>query len=462
MNVSFAYVEGVVKTLPIGYYAKRKVFVNCDRNAPSSFYDPLRDSITISYPQIAQGLMHSTQITENAIRAMVYHEVSHAIATPKDLKMNSIINVFEDERIETAFEGYYHGVDFKQNVREINGWDGIEKPDPNDPFSVYYHAMRFRDTTPELQTYIQDAIEYCGSSPYSIVQCAKSTWECITNTSYDDFVEKQKQKENEGASGTVEVKRIAGEPNGEPRGKLHDGKGNGAGKELNDFNFDRIFIDRDDDFTQKVAILFENFNKKCVGGTAIQTYSGIINPRNIVRNDYRYFDRIAKNVGNNKYGSIHINLFLDCSGSFCNNERATNQVLKALTEMENRYRFFTFTVIACAVGQKVLDNGCRAIKANGGTQLTRDIEPMFRRLQKPQSMNYNIVMYDGDADPDRNVAGKENAFGVFDKSNCFIISDYENQRHIEKAVKGARVVYSDDYVNELKDNVLKALSLALS
>lgn len=450
MNVSFAYVERVVKTLPIGYYAKRKVYVNCDRNVSSSFYDPLRDNITISYPQIAQGLMHSTQITENTIRAMVYHEVSHAIATPKDLKINSIINVFEDERIETAFEGYYHGVDFKQNVREINDWDGIEKPDPNDPFSVYYHAMRFRDTTPELQDYIQDIVEYCGSNAYSITRYAKESWERITGTSYKDYVKQEKR----------EVKRIVGEPNSESRGKLHDN--NSARKELNDFNFDKIFIERDEDFTQKVAILFENFNKRCVGGTAIQTYSGIINPRNVVRNDYRYFDRIAKNVGNNKYGSIHINLFLDCSGSFCNNEREINQMLKALTEMENRYRFFTFTVIACAMGQKVLDNDCRAIKTGGGTQLTRDIEPIFRRLQKPQSMNYNIVMYDGDANPDRNVAGKENAFGVFDKSNCFIISDYENQRHIEKAVKDARIVYSDNYVEELKDNVLKALFLALS
>lgn len=446
-GVSFALVERIVKSLPIGYYAKRNVYVKCDRNAECSFYDPLRDSITISYQQIAQGLKNTKQTTESAIRAMVYHELSHAIASPRDLEVNDIINVFEDERIETLFAGYYMDVDFKQNVREINNWDGITKANPNDPFSVFYHAIRYRDTTSKINQEIERQITRSFNNDiWCIKNSAAYLWKLITGKKYkpEDY-------------SSPSLQEIQGES--EERGIKSDkelGRGNKAGKSKNPFDFTGILIQRDESFTQSVAILFENFNKKCGGGSAVQAYSGVFNPRNVIRNDYKYFDRIARNVGNNKFGAIHLNLFLDCSGSFEPNEEATNQVLKALTEMEMQYRFFDFTVIACAVGQKILDDDSRAIKCGGGTQLTSDIFSQFKQVQKQNCMNYNIVMYDGDADP----IGE--SFSAFSKPNCFIISEKENKRYIDRDVKNAKVVYSENYVDELKDNVLKALQLALS
>lgn len=446
-DVSFALVEGIVKSLPIGYYAKRKVYVKCDRNAECSFYDPLQDSITISYLQIAQGLKNTKQTTESAIRAMVYHELSHAIATPRDLEVNDIINVFEDERIETLFAGYYMDVDFKQNVREINNWDGIAKADPNDPFSVFYHAIRYRDTTSKINEEIEKQLSISlDSDIWHIKYSASYLWKLITGEKYHP--EKYS---------SPSLQEIQGE--GKERGIKSDGELKNrkrAGKSKNPFDFKGLSIQRDESFTQSVAILFENFNKKCGGGSAVQTYSGVFNPHNVIRNDYRYFDRIARNVGNNKFGAIHLNLFLDCSGSFEPNEKETNQVLKALTEMETQYKFFDFTVIACARGQKILDKNSRAIKCDGGTQLTSDIFSQFRQVQKQNCMNYNIVMYDGDADP----VGK--SFSAFSKPNCFIISEEQNKRYIDRDVKNAKVVYSENYVDELKGNVLKALQLALS
>lgn len=178
--------------------------------------------------------------------------------------------------------------------------------------------------------------------------------------------------------------------------------------------------------------------------------------------DYRYFDRLAKQTGNNKFGSLHLNLFLDVSGSFYYNQKYTNQILKALCEMEDRYSYFTFDVIACGVGQQLLPRHDRAIQCEGGTYLTRDIEQLFHKMQKPQTMNYNIMLYDGDCEPDQNVAGKANAFGVLDKPNCFIISDPENEIYIKRAVHSAKTIISTNYKKELKDNILKALQLALS
>ena len=39
--------------------------------------------------------------------------------------------------------------------------------------------------------------------------------------------------------------------------------------------------------------LFYGYNKRSSGGSAFQAYSGVLNPRNAARDDYRYFDRMA-------------------------------------------------------------------------------------------------------------------------------------------------------------------------
>lgn len=460
--INFVEIERIVRKLPISYYAGRNISITCSRTAESSFYDLLRDSITISYPAIKEELKNATSPTENTVRATVYHELSHALITPKDITPNPIINVFEDERIETYFEGYYLNVDFKEAIRNLNGWDGVSPADPNDLFSVYYHAMRYRDTTDEkkewIENYFLELERYGSPKNINIEDCTKETWEYITGVSYGEYLKEHT---------VYQVTEMEGEINSEEQlGKEHDnqeGKQNSKrGIERYIFSFNNKLVDRDDNFTKAITILFDNFNRKTQGGSAYQTYSGVINPRNIAREDYRYFDRLAKQTGNNKFGSLHLNLFLDCSGSFVPNQYYANQVLKALCEMEDKYPYFTFDVIACGVGQQLLEHHDRAIECNSGTYLTREVEPLFRRLQKPQTMNYNIVMYDGDCAPDTNVAGKANAFGVFDRPNCFIISDEENEVYIKNAVKSARVVITNRYMQNLKDNVIKALSLALS
>lgn len=334
--------------------------------------------------------------------------------------------------------------------------------DPNDPFSVFYHAMRYRDTTPELQGFINNTLEqsFYNVRNTNIESYTRYMWERITGTNYDEYLKEHTSYvvvEGEGERADKSEEALEGAELGKP----HD-EANKRDDIPNPFNFTNRLVARDDNFTKAIAILFDNFNKKTQGGSTYQTYSGVINPRNIAREDYRYFDRLAKQTGNNKFGSLHLNLFLDVSGSFYYNQKYTNQILKALCEMEDRYSYFTFDVIACGVGQQLLPRHDRAIQCEGGTYLTRDIEQLFHKMQKPQTMNYNIMLYDGDCEPDQNVAGKANAFGVLDKPNCFIISDPENEIYIKRAVHSAKTIISTNYKKELKDNILKALQLALS
>ena len=122
MKVSLAQVEGILKTLPIGLYALSRVETTLSADEETSFYNPVTNSITISYPIIALGLEKVTNpdLIETAVRTMLYHEVSHAILTPRNLYNTDIRNIAEDERIETLLRNYYLGVDFKWLVYQIN------------------------------------------------------------------------------------------------------------------------------------------------------------------------------------------------------------------------------------------------------------------------------------------------------------------------------------------------------
>jgi hypothetical protein len=89
-------------------------------------------------------------------------------------------------------------------------------------------------------------------------------------------------------------------------------------------------------------------------------------------------------------------------------------------------------------------------------------------MQLPQTYNYNIVLFDGDAYS--NDVYKENikkwlpngkGFQAFNNTNCMIISDPENKQYITKYAPTVRVIYTRDYVDELTNNVMKALQSAL-
>ena len=67
---------------------------------------------------------------------MLYHELSHVILTPRTIfvrrneEERDIINIFEDERIETLLQKFYIKVDFKDFVKQFNGWNKIMEMTP--------------------------------------------------------------------------------------------------------------------------------------------------------------------------------------------------------------------------------------------------------------------------------------------------------------------------------------------
>ena len=60
MELSFAKCESIVNTLPIGFYTGRRIGIEVDREAETSFYDPMNDKIVVSYPIIAHRMAQVT------------------------------------------------------------------------------------------------------------------------------------------------------------------------------------------------------------------------------------------------------------------------------------------------------------------------------------------------------------------------------------------------------------------
>lgn len=149
MVVARYMVEDILKTLPIGYYLGRNINVVLDDGA-NSFFDPIADKITIGYGMFKQTFAKvktSYEMDlEEVIRGVLYHEISHVILTPKNLKMYNKriadqINIFEDERIETLMHNYYLKVNFKKNIIFICDYHGYTKP--KNAMDAFYQIVRF-------------------------------------------------------------------------------------------------------------------------------------------------------------------------------------------------------------------------------------------------------------------------------------------------------------------------------
>lgn len=469
---TFLEVKKIVDTLPIGFYANRRITCALAENAECSCYNPFQDCIEISYDQICQGLeMVQPNEQEELIRSNYYHEVSHAILTPTELEVTDIINIFEDERIETILNNFYYGIDFKKAVYAINHFDPAHPTPPANADQAFYSLVRFHigpnDFLKRVQAIIKQFKDLNRDTDYWTVRDYKYRVEQL----YRDFT-----KAYPTIKGTFTVPTIIG--NGTPTENqfvqdIKDKSQRVEHGELQSTVFEKVLNQvqyLDTDFHREVSQLFANFNRKNSKGCALCGYSGVINPRLADRKDYKMFERSSTARGNNQFGTFHLNLFIDTSGSFDRNVNATNGILKALRLIEKSNPNFTFDIVSMEAGEKILDRENRQIWADGGNYLTKDIFNIYRKLQLPQTYNYNIILFDGDAysnreytrDKTKQFSREGQGFVAFANNNCSIISDSENKRYIKEYCPNTRTIYTNNYVKELSKNIIKILQTALN
>lgn len=477
LNISKPELQAVIRTLPIGLYIKRGVAVSVG-DGETSFYSPHTDTIEVSYPQIELAMSkipEDSPYKEQIIRSILYHETSHAFITPLALNdgwWNDVINVFEDERMETLLASYYHDVDFKSNVYRFNGLEVGNVPPATNKFQEFYNLVRFRSGSPERLARVAEIINKYNwlnrNSPlhnfpkdgcYNYYNEIMALYDSLSTPEPPE--QPQQGDVRQGADGTpIEGEIADGEDmngTGEPN--------KGEGEELTPEQIKELIgsITNDKETCELTALfqtILNNFSKKNKGGSAIGGYSGVLNPRNANREDYKIFDRPFTQKSSNQFGTCHLNLFIDRSGSFYGSEALVNKLLVALSTVERCNPNFTLDVVFCGYGQRVSESPKdRVLSCGGGNYITPDIFETYRKLQKPSTYNYNIVLFDGDAYSDSR-KGKRDGFRAFDFNNCTIISDPYNERYIKGRVSKAKVIYTDKYTDELLTNIKNTLMKA--
>lgn len=470
MVYSKTEVEKVIKTLPISYYAFKEMSVRLT-DEDKTYINLSNFAINISYPMIRKAMEDAERKgvglnAESVCRALLYHEVSHALLTPMDMKNSpAFYNVFEDERIETLLHDYYINVDFKANVKHLCGWDTPYEPRNAD--EAFFQTVRFRYGKPRYLKRVEQIIE-C----YSTLNCSRSHARGITLSFYEndikelyediakDFKRKEEEKTEERPSFS---EKCSAKDIVEHSIKVIKEQFD-IGEELSSYSIEKQAIQKKfaNNYYDYFYPLFYGYNKRSSGGSAFQAYSGVLNPRNAAREDYRYFDRMAQEKGNNRYGSMNLNLFIDTSGSFSSNQSQVNGLLEALERLENRFKFFTFELITCSVGEQLRRRDMRRIGCDGGNWLDENIIPIWRKVQKLNTSNYNIVLFDGSAYTDSHILHTAAApMTVFDYSNVTLITDPSNEEEAKKC-KRAKVVVTYDYTEELERYVKRAVQFALS
>lgn len=509
MEISYNEVKNIADTLPIGFYARDRITLEVSKDSPASYYSPLENKINLSYLTVLQSikkLPDNSSYLETAVRCILYHEVSHAMLTPL-MDITDVINIFEDERIETLLAHYYHNVDFKRNIFLLNDYQGEE---PKDTLQQFYHLVRFRKGKPEYLAEVNRIIEKYSkmnrqsedywswwrdnnnedgcTNPSSYIEEIYDLYNKLQNdngekmTTYgNDPSRKHKCSQGGGSlldnsQGSEDIKKsidqmvadgeITAEEGEAMKKALEDAIGNAekevdkvsnkAGQAMGHVIEQVIGNYYDQKLTDKLEMVINNFNKKNSGGSAVNAYSGVFNPRAVTREDYRYFQRKTAVRGNNSFGTFHLNLFIDDSGSMSSNEELVNKLIYSLLTIERHNANFSFDMITCADRIAIVDK-TKGYKANGGTHLTKAIIPLYNQVQRPGTYNYNIVLFDGDCSTDKYLNG--NTFLVFNNQKCTIISDPSNRNALRKNDQ-SNVVISENYTQELLDNVYNALQQA--
>jgi hypothetical protein len=507
MELTKSIVDSILKTLPIGYYAGRKIDVTLDDEAETSYYSMMTDKIVISYPILCERAKNVSEniSAENAVRSMLYHEVSHAILTPTELSIDKPINVFEDERIETMLNNYYMDVNFRQQIIEING--GIHEA--KDAWTAYYNAVRYGISTPRIQMMINSMLHQYDdlsrvSNYYRCIDYSRSIhrlYNEIANefadypeafspnsaNSTDGSQDKEEQSNNSGNEmrDTQDVRTETDTGSEEDRGDDEEKEKEGEEEEtarpsdltlppdkvkdlaktvlnkkaaLNPGERQKL-----DTFQKAAETIIGNFNKKNSGGSGINAYSGVFNPRAVARNDYRYFERAMSTQGNNKFGTCHLNLFIDCSGSYYYNQNITNGILASLSEIERKNKNFSLDVYFINDHfRKCKSVDDRVFTADGGNRIPYDIKKIMVNAQKPQTVNYNIVLFDGDAFSNQgdSMSAKRQLFKAFDAKQTTLITNSENCVYINDKFTATKVIVTDNYAAELAQHILNAFTIA--
>lgn len=549
MQLTKELLQHYINKVPIGYYVGRNVDVAIG-DKDDTYFDLVKGSIVISYPTIKDNarLIKTDADAEKSVRHLIFHELSHALLTPRILHIDMVLNVFEDERIESILKNYYLDTDFKAFVKKLNGF---KNQPPENEWDAWYQLVRYRRGPVYFLSRVHEIIDDYTHLDIAVsridteIRSSIRNYEAEVNHLYEEFVKWYNQTNPSDLKIDKSLKDLM--QNGDGDGQSDDKNSqqtqvstglskadnnqsnnneNGLEKALqkllkslkdnkkdllmevpkvddkankfanvssieaidvNEGDYDDLYTiidDSDDkaggvwhrpgkdddkakqkadkavfDMIDSLISLLKTTRKN--NGSSIAAYSGVINPRNVIRDDYKYFMQQNRKGHASVYSKMHLNMFIDCSASFKDNDEKVNTLLWALTKFERAVPDFSYDLISCGVGQKLRPKYNRTQSSYDGTVLTDDIFDMFKKQQFTNAVNMNIVLYDGKVNHlhKYKTTGKriESNWEAFNNVNTVIIVDDSNEEEVNKFCSLAHKIISKDYVEELYKNTYAAL-----
>ena len=549
MQLTKELLQHYINKVPIGYYVGRNVDVSIG-DKDDTYFDLVKGTIVISYPTIKDNarLIRTDADAEKSVRHLIFHELSHALLTPRILHIDMVLNVFEDERIESILKNYYLDTDFKAFVKKLNGF---KNQPPENEWDAWYQLVRYRRGPVYFLSRVHEIIDDYTHLDIAVsridteIRSSIRNYETEVNQLYEEFVKWYNQTNPSDLKIDKSLKDLMqnGEGDGQSDDKNNQQTQVGTGLsnadnnqsddnkdglekalqklleslkdskkdllmevpkvddkankfanvssieaiDVNEGDYDDLYTiidDSDDkagglwhrpgkdddkakqkadkavfDMIDSLISLLKTTRKN--NGSSIAAYSGVLSPRNVIRDDYKYFMQQNRKGHASVYSKMHLNMFIDCSASFKDNDEKVNTLLWALTKFERAVPDFSYDLISCGVGQKLRPKYNRTQSSYDETVLTDDIFDMFKKQQFTNAVNMNIVLYDGEVNHlhKYKTIGKciESNWEAFNNVNTVIIVDDSNEEAVNKFCPLAHKIISKDYVEELYKNTYAAL-----
>lgn len=542
MNVSLGYCEDVLKTLPVGYYLGHPVAVRLNPTGDSTYIEIDCERITIGFVNVYEACKSAPDgyDRETIIRSLFYHEISHAILTPSALPraeacrdsimsrfremipdskranakkvpnpkgilterlsyimnhLHDIVNIFEDERIETLLRTYYMGVDFKRLLALLNG-------DPKsfcdrDPMGRFFAVVRYRHGDPGLVPQVQNLInKYSGltngSSAYAtlnyLIDLVWFAYQVMRTMPMQDVQDEKpmqsaqvpQQQSNDKPSDQTPEQPAQTQPQPEQpeQQPLTDEEIEEIVKEVEPFleSFDsesglasikNLF--KTASTNRKAAaveakvnkVLMSALNKQKNQSSGSHGYAGRIDPRAVTNRDYRWFAKKNQGSAAKRFNKVRFNLFVDSSGSFNASQPAINALICALKKIEATNPDFSVRVAHCGDGTQLTRPDDPYVDCKNCSELSADTKAKYDSLQTPNATNVNIVVFDGRMSAEDRAYDK--AYGAFNHPNCIIVSDPSNKDVIDQyAAQAKSVIVANDYEKVFTGIVLSQVEKLLA
>lgn len=479
-------VQHVLDTLPIAYYLKIKTLsVELSETSETSYIDLVTQKVTIAMNNLTPiANKHNGYLTESNIRGLLYHELSHALRTPKQvcdhltykrLVDHEVFNILEDERIETLGQGTFLDTDFKANLKEIVDYN----PHPTTWREYLFNVARFRQTGghPELITLLLkiikataeiNALAYTSDtlnllkSFYRFAEAVKTTFEQDRKNINQQLKKAQPDTPEQTSAEAKSIENEIEQEKGEQlervcdewrdqllKTALYSGKCS-----LNTFDPNtKLYVDF-------VKIISKQRGFGNASTPSMSGYHGKFDPRLKMKDfsgEKKYWRHSTDN-GNQSHQKqiLTLNIFLDNSGSFSNNDCAVNVILATLNSLEQKRDDFKFNLVKIDSEQDgihLLQGDNRISNSDLGTSFKEEaLAKVVKQIVTPET--FNIVLFDGAIEE----SNWESIAKYLDSHKTSIIAESSNKGAIDKYISKSRVMYENcNYASALSKNVCTAI-----